>query len=409
MYNQLLYNIVAIERRDKTMKDTEALKKHFEWKGKYETRIKCKISTEEDLALAYTPGVADACMAIYENSDLSYSLTGRANSVAVITDGTAILGLGDIGPVAGMPVMEGKCALFKKYGNVDAIALCLNTKDTEEIIKTIKYLEGSFGGINLEDISAPRCFEIEERLKKELEIPVFHDDQHGTAIVVGAALINASKLVKKDITKLKGVINGAGAAGISIAKFLLSLGVEDIILVDKCGIINKDEVYENKAFNEMKLITNKKNIKGNLHDAIKNVDFFVGVSKGNLLSKEDIKNMNDKAIVFPMANPIPEISYDDAVSAGAYVVGTGSSKYPNQINNALVFPGIFRGALDVRASDINDEMMKAASYAIAGMIKNEELARDNIMPKVINEGVHKRIAQAVKEAAIKTNVARINL
>ena len=389
------------------MKDTKALKKHFEWKGKYETRIKCKISTEEDLALAYTPGVADACMAIYENSDLSYSLTGRANSVAVITDGTAILGLGDIGPVAGMPVMEGKCALFKKYGNVDAIALCLNTKDTKEIIKTIKYLEGSFGGINLEDISAPRCFEIEERLKKELEIPVFHDDQHGTAIVVGAALINASKLAKKDITKLKGVINGAGAAGISIAKFLLSLGVEDIILVDKCGIINKDEVYENKAFNEMKLITNKKNIKGNLHDAIKNVDFFVGVSKGNLLSKEDIKNMNDKAIVFPMANPIPEISYDDAVSAGAYVVGTGSSKYPNQINNALVFPGIFRGALDVRASDINDEMMKAASYAIANMIKDKDLTRDNIMPKVINEQVHKRIAQAVKEAAIKTKVARL--
>ena len=389
------------------MKDSEALKKHFEWKGKYETSIKCKISTEEDLALAYTPGVADACMAIYENSDLSYSLTGRANSVAVITDGSAILGLGDIGPVAGMPVMEGKCALFKKYGNVDAIALCLKTKDTEEIIKTIKYLEGSFGGINLEDISAPRCFEIEERLKKELEIPVFHDDQHGTAIVVGAALINASKLVKKDISSLKGVINGAGAAGISIAKFLLSLGVEDIILVDKCGIINKDEEYENKAFNEMKLITNKKNIKGNLHDAIKNVDFFVGVSKGNLLSKDDIKNMNDKAIVFPMANPIPEISYDDAISAGAYVVGTGSSKYPNQINNALVFPGIFRGALDVRASDINDEMMKAASYAIANMIKDDALTKVNIMPKVINEEVHKRIAEAVKEAAIKTNVARL--
>ena len=389
------------------MKDSEALKKHFEWKGKYETSIKCKISTEEDLALAYTPGVADACMAIYENSDLSYSLTGRANSVAVITDGSAILGLGDIGPVAGMPVMEGKCALFKKYGNVDAIALCLNTKDTEEIIKTIKYLEGSFGGINLEDISAPRCFEIEERLKKELEIPVFHDDQHGTAIVVGAALINASKLVKKDIRSLKGVINGAGAAGISIAKFLLSLGVEDIILVDKCGIISKDEEYDNKAFNEMKLITNKKNIKGNLHNAIKNVDFFVGVSKGNLLSKDDIKNMNDKAIVFPMANPIPEISYDDAISAGAYVVGTGSSKYPNQINNALVFPGIFRGALDVRASDINDEMMKAASYAIANMIKDNALTKVNIMPKVINEEVHKRIAQAVKEAAIKTNVARL--
>lgn len=391
------------------MKDSEALRKHFEWKGKYETSIKCEISTEEDLALAYTPGVADACMAIYENSDLSYSLTGRANSVAVITDGSAILGLGDIGPIAGMPVMEGKCALFKKYGNVDAIALCLNTKDTEEIIKTIKYLEGSFGGINLEDISAPRCFEIEERLKKELDIPVFHDDQHGTAIVVGAALINASKLVGKKIGCLKGVINGAGAAGIAIAKFLLSLGVKDIILVDKCGIINKDEVYENKAFNEMKLITNKQNIKGNLHDAIKGADFFVGVSKGNLLSKDDIRNMEDKALVFPMANPIPEIPYDDAIEAGAYVVGTGSSKYPNQINNALVFPGIFRGALDVRASDINDEMMKAASYAIASMVEDKDLRRDNIMPKVINKQVHIKIAEAVKDAAIKTNVARIKL
>lgn len=391
----------------KNMEKSKALEKHFEWKGKYETKVKCEIDTEEDLALAYTPGVADACLAIKENKDLSFSLTGRANSVAVITDGTAILGLGDIGPLAGMPVMEGKCALFKKYGGIDAIALCLNTKDSEEIIKTIKYLEGSFGGINLEDISAPRCFKIEERLKKELDIPVFHDDQHGTAIVVGAALINAAKLVRKDIKKLRGVINGAGAAGISIAKFLLSLGVEDIVMVDRCGIITKDVNYDNKAFNEIKLITNKRNLKGDLSDAIKNVDFFVGVSVGNILKKEDIRKMNDKAIVFPMANPIPEISYSDAIDAGAYVVGTGSSKWPNQINNALVFPGIFRGALDVRASDINDEMMKAAAYAIASMIKDEDLSKENIMPKVINTEVHKKIAEEVRKAAIISGVARI--
>ena len=385
---------------------SKALEKHFEWKGKYETKIKCEIETEEDLALAYTPGVADACMAIYENKDLSYELTGRANNVAVITDGTAILGLGNIGPEAGMPVMEGKCALFKKYGNVDAIALCLKTTDTEEIIKTIKYLEGSFGGINLEDISAPRCFEIEKRLKEELDIPVFHDDQHGTAIVVGAALINALKLVKKDINKIKGVINGAGAAGISIAKFLLKLGVKDITMVDKCGILNRLNTYENKAFNEIAAITNNKCVDGNLHDAIKGADFFVGVSGPNLLFKEDIKNMNKDAIVFAMANPIPEISYADAKAAGAKVVGTGSSKNPNQINNALVFPGLFRGALDAKASDINDCMMIAASYAIASMIEDEDLSEENIMPKVINKKAHEEVAKAVYKAAFESKVAR---
>ena len=389
------------------MEKSKALEKHFEWKGKYETSIKCKIDTEEDLALAYTPGVADACLAIRDNSDLSYQLTGRANSVAVITDGTAILGLGDIGPLAGMPVMEGKCALFKKYGNIDAIALCLNTKDSEEIIKTIKYLEGSFGGINLEDISAPRCFEIETRLKQELDIPVFHDDQHGTAIVVGAALINACRLSGKNIKDIKAVINGAGAAGISIAKFLLSLGIKDIVMVDKCGILNKDEVYDNASFNEIKLLTNKDNIKGNLHDAIKAKDVFVGVSRGNLLNKEDVKNMNEDPFVFALANPIPEISYQDAKDAGAKVVGTGSSKTPNQINNALVFPGIFRGALDVNASDINDEMMIASAYAIASMVKDADLKEDNIMPKVINKEVHMKIAEEVRKAAIKSNVARL--
>lgn len=385
---------------------SKALEKHYEWKGKYETKIKCEIETEEDLALAYTPGVADACMAIYENKDLSYQLTGRANNVAVITDGTAILGLGNIGPEAGMPVMEGKCALFKKYGNVDAIALCLKTTDTEEIIKTIKYLEGSFGGINLEDISAPRCFEIESRLKKELDIPVFHDDQHGTAIVVGAALINALKIVKKDISKVKGVINGAGAAGISIAKFLLKLGVKDITMVDRCGILNRLNKYDNNAFNEIAKITNNKCVNGNLHDAIKGVDFFVGVSGPNLVFKEDIKNMNKDAIVFAMANPIPEISYSDAKAAGAKIVGTGSSKNPNQINNALVFPGLFRGALDAKAKDINDEMMIAASYAIAFMIKDEDLSDENIMPKVINKKAHEEVAKAVYKAAFKSKVAR---
>ncbi len=386
--------------------ESKALEKHYEWKGKYETSIKCEIETEEDLALAYTPGVADACMAIYENKNLSYELTGRSNNVAVITDGSAILGLGNIGPEAGMPVMEGKCALFKKYGNVDAIALCLNTNDSEEIIKTIKYLEGSFGGINLEDISAPRCFEIETRLKKELDIPVFHDDQHGTAIVVGAALINALKLVKKDISKVKGVINGAGAAGISIAKFLLKLGVRDITMVDKCGILNKLNKYENKAFNEIALITNEKCISGNLHDAIKGADFFVGVSGPNLLFKEDVKKMNENAIIFAMANPIPEISYIDAKEAGAKVVGTGSSKNPNQINNALVFPGLFRGALDARASDVNDEMMIAAAFAISAMIKDEELSEENIMPKVINKLAHEAVAKAVYKAAFASGVAR---
>ncbi len=385
---------------------SKALEKHFEWKGKYETKIKCEIETEEDLALAYTPGVADACMAIYENKDLSYELTGRANNVAVITDGTAILGLGNIGPEAGMPVMEGKCALFKKYGNVDAIALCLKTTDTEEIIKTIKYLEGSFGGINLEDISAPRCFEIEKRLKEELDIPVFHDDQHGTAIVVGAALINALKLVKKDINKTKGVINGAGAAGISIAKFLLKLGVKDITMVDRCGILNRLNKYDNNAFNEIAAITNNKCVDGNLHDAIKGADFFVGVSGPNLLFKEDIKNMNKDAIVFAMANPIPEISYADAKAAGAKVVGTGSSKNPNQINNALVFPGLFRGALDAKASDINDCMMIAAAYAIASMIEDDKLNEENIMPKVINKKAHEEVAKAVYKAAFESNVAR---
>ena len=387
------------------MEKSKALEKHFAWKGKYETKIKCEIETEEDLALAYTPGVADACMAIKEDESLSFKLTGRSNNVAVITDGTAILGLGNIGPLAGMPVMEGKCALFKKYGGVDAISICLKTTDTEEIIKTIKYLEGSFGGINLEDISAPRCFEIERRLKEELNIPVFHDDQHGTAIVVAAALINASKIVKKEIKEMIGVINGAGAAGISIGKFLLSLGVKDIVMVDRCGALSKDVQYENSAFNEIAKITNKNNLKGSLHDVIKGADFFVGVSGPNLLFKEDVKNMANTPIVFAMANPIPEISYEDAKEAGAKVVGTGSSKKPNQINNALVFPGLFRGAIDANANDINDEMMLAASYAIASMIKDEELKEDNIMPKVINKKAHEKVAKAVYEAAFKTGVA----
>ena len=352
---------------------TKALEKHYEWKGKVETKVKCPVSTSEDLALAYTPGVAEACKAIHDDINLQYELTGKGNLVAVITDGTAILGLGNIGPQAGMPVMEGKCALFKTFGNVDAVPIGLNTTDTEEIIKTIKNISVSFGGINLEDISAPRCFEIEKRLINELDIPVFHDDQHGTAIVVGAALINAAKIVKKKLSEMTGVINGAGAAGISIGKYLTKLGVKNIIMVDKQGIINHDEEYINIAHNEISKITNKDNIKGKLSDAVKEADFFVGVSAPNVLTIDDVKNMKSDPIVFAMANPIPEIPYDDAVKAGAKVVGTGSSKYPNQINNALVFPGLFRGALDVRAKFISDDMMIAVSYALANMIKDDEI------------------------------------
>ena len=389
------------------MKQTPSIQKHLEWKGKVETRVKAPVDTEEALALAYTPGVADVCLAIKEDINNSYLLTGRANAVAVITDGTAILGLGNIGPVAGMPVMEGKCALFKQFGGVDAIPLCLKTTDTEEIIRTVKLLEGSFGGINLEDISAPRCFEIETRLKKELDIPVFHDDQHGTAIVVGAALINALKVVGKSIENVTVVVNGAGAAGISIGKYLLKMGVKDLIFVDKFGIICEGDSFESKAHEEVSHISNKHHLKGALKDALVSADVFVGVSVGNIVTKKMVESMNDKAIVFAMANPIPEIAPDLAKEAGAAVVGTGSSKHPNQINNALVFPGLFRGALDVRASDINLEMMMAASKAIAETVPEDKLSAQYIIPKAVDKTAHKNVAKAVKMAAINSGVARL--
>ncbi|MBO4667445.1 MAG: NADP-dependent malic enzyme [Bacilli bacterium] len=389
------------------MEESKALKMHRKWCGKITIKPKAKVGTREELSLAYTPGVADACLAIKNNIEEGYNLTMKGNFVAVITDGTAILGLGNIGPLGGMPVMEGKCALFKAYADVDAVPICLATQDTEEIIKTIKYLEPSFGGINLEDISAPRCFEIERRLKEELDIPVFHDDQHGTAIVVGAALINALKIIKKDIKSLQVVVNGAGAAGTAIGKYLLAMGVDDVVFVDRYGIINRDEEYENKAHNELAKISNKQNLKGTLKDAIKGKDLFVGVSVGNILSKEMVASMNKDAIVFALANPVSEIPYQDALDAGARIVGTGSSKFPNQINNVLVFPGLFKGAMSVRATDINIEMMMAASRGIAEAVSEEELKEDYILPYAFDRKAHESVIKNVAEAAIATKVNRI--
>ena len=389
------------------MEDTLAVKKHREWNGKIEISPKAPVSTLEQLSIAYTPGVAEACLAIKENKEESYNLTARNNMVAVITDGTAILGLGDIGPEAGMPVMEGKSALFKAYADVNAVPICLNTKDPEEIIKTIKYLEPSFGGINLEDIAAPRCFEIETRLKEELSIPVFHDDQHGTAVVVGAALINALKIVKKDIKDVKVCINGPGAAGTAIGKYLLKMGVADVVWVDEHGIVDRYRTYQNNNLAQLSQISNKENLTGKLKEAIKGRDLFVGVSVGNVLSKELVKTMAKDAIVFALANPVPEISYQDAKEAGARIVGTGSSKNPNQINNVLVFPGVFKGALEVRASDINTEMMIAASYGIASTVKDEELHEEYILPYAFNRQAHQNVIEYVKKAAIETKVNRI--
>ena len=385
---------------------TESLKKHYEWKGKIETVSRVPVGCKDDLCLASTPGVAEACMAIHEDVNRSFELTRRWNTVPVITDGTAVLGLGNIGPEAGMPVMEGKCALFKTFGGVDAFPLCIKSMDTEEIIKTIKLLSGSFGGINLEDISAPRCFEIEQRLKKELDIPVFHDDQHGTAIVVGAALLNALRLAKKEISKIKVVLNGAGAAGIAISKYLLKLGVKNLTVVDRLGIIRDDEMF-NAPQRELAKLINPNNVAGLLKDAMVKADVFIGVSVGNVVTKEMVKTMNEKPILFPCANPVPEISYNDAKEAGAFIVGTGSSEFPNQINNVLVFPGLFRGALDVRASTINEEMMLAASRGIANCVKENELKVDYILPYAWDKRVHEEVAKAVKEEAIKAHVNKI--
>ena len=385
----------------------KSLEKHYEWKGKIESVYRVPVSTKEDLCLAYTPGVAEPCMEIHKDINKSYELTRRWNTVPVITDGTAVLGLGDIGPEAGMPVMEGKCALFKAFANVDAFPICIKSKDVDDIVKTIKLISGSFGGINLEDISAPRCFEIERRLKEELDIPVFHDDQHGTAIVVGAALMNALKLAGKKIDEIKVVLNGAGAAGIAISKYLLTLGVKDLIAVDRLGIIVEGDNRFNEAQQELAKITNREKLTGTLKDAMKGRDVFVGVSVANVVSKEMVKSMNDKAILFTLANPVPEISYEDAKEAGAFIVGTGSSEKPNQINNVLVFPGLFRGALDVRASTVNKEMMIAASKGIMSCVSDEELSVDHILPYAWDENAHKSVAKYVSEAAIATKVNKI--
>ncbi len=385
----------------------KALKKHEEWQGKIEVVSRTPVKNREQLSLAYTPGVAEPCLVIQKDIDKSFELTRRHNLVAVITDGSAVLGLGDIGPEAGMPVMEGKCALFKEFADVDAFPLCIKSQDVDELVRTIYLLSGSFGGINLEDIAAPRCFEIERRLKEICDIPVFHDDQHGTAIVVAAALLNALKVVKKDIGKIKVVINGAGSAGTAIGLHLLKLGVQNLIMVDRFGIICDGAKGLSDAHRGLAKITNKDHIVGNLADALKEADVFIGVSAPNIVSSDMISTMAEGAIVFPMANPVPEILPDLAKQGGAVVVGTGRSDYPNQINNVLAFPGIFRGALDVRASDINDEMKMAASYAIAGLVSDDELNEEYILPMAFDERIGKTVAAAVAEAARKSGVARL--
>ena len=383
----------------------ESLKKHAEWRGKIETKVRVPVDSREALSLAYTPGVAEPCLAIKEDPEKSFELTRRWNTVPVITDGTAVLGLGDIGPEAGMPVMEGKCALFKAYGDVDAFPICIKSKDVDEIVHTVKLISGSFGGINLEDIAAPRCFEIESRLKRELDIPVFHDDQHGTAVVMAAALINAAKVVDKELENLKIVINGAGAAGIAIAKYLLKLGVGDIVLCDKSGAIYKGAEGINPAQAAMAEVTNRRGVRGTLADSMRGADAFIGVSAPGCVSREMVESMAPRAIVFSCANPVPEISRKAALEAGAAVVGTGSSENPNQINNVLVFPGLFRGALDVRAKDINFEMMLAASRAIADYV-GDKLSADFILPYAYDKGAHVAVAQAVAVAAAKSGAAR---
>lgn len=383
-----------------------SLNKHREWKGKIEIVSRTPVNNRDELSHAYTPGVAKPCLEIQKQPELSYELTRRHNLVAVITDGTAVLGLGDIGPQAAMPVMEGKCALFKEFADVDAFPVCIDSKDTDEIVNTIRLISKSFGGINLEDISAPRCFEIEKRLKELVDIPVFHDDQHGTAIVASAAMINAAKTAGKKLSDMTLVINGAGAAGIAIAKQFITLGIGDIIMVDIFGIICDGDKFENPSHYEIAKLTNKNKLKGKLADAMNGADAFIGVSKPGLVSAEMVKSMADKPIIFAMANPTPEIMPDDAKSAGAFVVGTGRSDYPNQINNVVAFPGVFKGALAVRAKDINEEMKLAAAYAIAESVPENKLASDNILPDPFDREIPKAVARAVAKAAIDSGIAR---
>ena len=384
-----------------------ALKAHAEWKGKIAYACKAPVNNADDLTIAYTPGVAAPCLEIQKDVNLSYTYTGRGNLVAVITDGTAVLGLGDIGPEAGMPVMEGKCVLFKRFGNVDAIPLCIRSKDVDEIVKTVQLLAGSFGGVNLEDIGAPRCFEIEKRLKETCDIPIFHDDQHGTAIITLAGMINALKVVGKDINDIKVVTSGAGAAGIAIIKLLISMGLKNVIMTDRTGAIYEGREKLNAIKEEMAAITNRNMEKGTLEEVIKGADVFIGVSAPGTLTGEMVKSMAPNPIIFACANPIPEIFPDEAKAAGAAVVATGRSDFPNQVNNVLAFPGIFRGALDVRASAINEEMKIAAAKAIASLVSDEELTAEYILPAAFDPRVGETVAKAVAQAARDTGVARI--
>ena len=385
----------------------ESLKLHEQWRGKVEVTARAKVGDRDALSLAYTPGVAEPCLAIQKDYKKSWDLTRRWNMVAVITDGSAVLGLGDIGPEAGMPVMEGKCVLFKEFGGVDAFPLCVRTKDVDEFVQTVYNISGSFGGINLEDIAAPRCFEIEEKLKKLCDIPIFHDDQHGTAVVVSAALINATKLTGKPLSECRAVINGSGAAGIAIAKLLMTLGLQDVVLCDRTGAIYEGRSGLNPFKAEVAAVTNRAGVKGTLADAVKDTDIFIGVSAPGVLTPEMVKTMHKDPIVLAMANPTPEIMPDLAREAGAAIVGTGRSDFPNQINNVVAFPGIFRGALDVRASAVTENMKIAAACAIASLVSDEELTPDYIMPHASDPRIRDTVAKAVADAAVKDGVARI--
>ena len=386
---------------------SESLKRHYDWKGKIEVVCRCPLEDKDDLSLAYTPGVAQPCLEIQKDVNKSYELTRRSNLVAVVTDGTAVLGLGDIGPEAGMPVMEGKCALFKAFGDVDAVPICVRSKEVDDIVKTVSLIAGSFGGINLEDISAPRCFEIEEKLKETCDIPIFHDDQHGTAVVTLAALLNALKLTGKTREEIKVVTSGAGAAGIAIIKLLIAMGLKNVILCDRKGAIYEGREGLNKEKEEMAKITNRNHEAGTLEEVLKGADVFIGVSAPGCVTQDMVRSMNENPILFPMANPTPEIMPDLAKEAGAAVVGTGRSDFPNQINNVLAFPGIFRGALDVRASEINDEMKIAAAKAIASFVTDDLLSADYIIPSALDKNVATAVAEAVAKVAKETGVARI--